>query len=351
MDDFIHNIYRWFNKNKRDLPWRETSDPYKIWISEIILQQTRVDQGWAYYQNFINRFPDIETLAAAEEVEVLKLWQGLGYYSRARNLHQSAKTIKLEHQGKFPKTYPEILALKGIGPYTAAAIASIAFSLHYPVLDGNVYRFLARYFGIATPVDSAAGKKEFKKLAVEIMPDGNPGFHNEALMEFGALQCVPKSPDCQKCPLAGTCFALANNKVEQLPVKEKKAGTRFRFICYYLIDSGSSIWLEKRIADDIWKNLYQFPAIETPEQMTDEEVLTQQPDFLKDCTYAVKSLSAPQKHVLSHQTLHARLIHIEINTGVLPIKQYLNVQKKNLHKYPVPRLIERFAQKSGIVKF
>ncbi len=351
MDNFLQNIYRWYNINKRNLPWRETSDPYKIWISEIILQQTRVDQGWVYYQNFIKRFPDIETLALAAEDEVLKLWQGLGYYSRARNLHKSAKIIQQRHQGMFPQTYPEILALKGIGPYTAAAIASIAFNLPHPVLDGNVYRFLARYFGITAPVDSTAGKKEFERLAVEIMPDCNPGFHNEALMEFGALQCVPKSPDCLSCPLVDTCSSFADKTTGQLPVKEKKAGRRFRYFCYYLIDNGNSIWLEKRTSDDIWKNLYQFPAVETPKEMTDEEAVTFEPAFLKGCTYTLKSLSSPKKHVLSHQTLHARLVHIELSKKTVHLKQYMNVLKSDLYKYPVPRLIEEFAQKSGIFDF
>ncbi len=351
MDSFLYKIYSWYRQNKRHLPWRETSDPYKIWISEIILQQTRVDQGWTYYQNFIKKFPDIESLASADEDQVLKQWQGLGYYSRARNLHKSALTIKDRHRGKFPETYPEILALKGIGPYTAAAIASIAFNLPHPVLDGNVYRFLSRYFGIATPVDSTAGRKAFEKLAIEIMPDASPGFHNEALMEFGALQCVPKSPGCPDCPLSGSCHAFANNTVNQLPVKAKKTSRRFRYLYYYLIDNGTSIWLEKRTGDDIWKNLYQFPVLETPGEMTDEEAVTHQPAFLKGYRYAVKSLSGPRKHVLSHQTLHARLIHIEMNNCNEPAGQYINIQKTDIHKYPVPRLIEKFAQKSGIFEF
>lgn len=351
MDQFLQLIYRWYNRNKRDLPWRETKDPYKIWISEIILQQTRVDQGWAYYQKFIEMFPDVKELASANEEQVLKLWQGLGYYSRARNLHTSAKIILAKHQGKFPQTYSGILALKGIGPYTAAAIASIAFNLPYPVLDGNVYRFLSRYYGITAPTDSASGKKEFLKVAEEILLHSNPGFHNEALMEFGALQCVPGTPDCFNCPLTTSCFAFGNNKVDQLPVKGKKTDRRSRYFCYYLIDSGNYIWIEKRIENDIWKNLYQFPVVETPTELTDEEVLYYQPSFLECCSYTIKSVSAQRKHVLSHQTLYARLINIEISERGKPIGNYLKIRKNNLHIYPVPRLIELLVKKSDIVNF
>ncbi len=350
MDEFIRLIYWWYNQNKRDLPWRETKDPYKIWISEIILQQTRVDQGWSYYQKFIKVFPDVKTLAAANEEQVLKLWQGLGYYSRARNLHNSAKTIVTKHQGKFPQNYSDILALKGIGPYTAAAIASIAFNLPYSVLDGNVYRFLARYYGITLPADSAAGKKEFFKIADEILLHSNPGFHNEALMEFGALQCIPGSPDCLKCPLVTSCFAFANKKVDQLPVKEKKTGRRFRYLYYYLIENGNCIWIEKRTEKDIWKNLYQFPVVETTKELTVEEALNHQPSFLKGHSYTIKSISAQRKHILSHQTLITRLINIEASSKLTPLGSYLKIKKKDLHKYPVPRLIERLAQKSNIIK-
>ena len=328
MTDFLQLIYNWYNSNRRNLPWRNTEDPYKIWISEIILQQTRVDQGLEYYLKFIKAFPDVESLASANENQVLKLWQGLGYYSRARNLHESAKVIKAKYNGIFPRSHTAILSLKGIGAYTAAAIASIAFGLPHPVLDGNVYRLLARYFGINSPADSSTGKKEFYKTACEIMPSNHPGFHNQALMEFGALQCTPASPGCFNCPLVSSCFAFNQKKVLQLPVKLKKTGKRSRYFCYYLIESKNSIWLEKRTANDIWKNLYQFPVIETTTELSEEFAATNPPHFLNGAEYQVKSVSAPQKHILTHQILFARLVHIEL-TGPHPLtKNYLKIHKK-----------------------
>ncbi len=345
MVDFTQRIYAWYNINRRDLPWRETHDPYKIWISEIILQQTRIEQGLNYYQTFIQTFPNIDALASASEDQVLKLWQGLGYYSRARNLHESAKTIKTKHHGIFPHTYTEILSLKGVGPYTAAAIASIAFGLPHPVLDGNVYRLLARYFGITSPADSVKGKKEFHKAACEIMPQTNPGFHNEALMEFGALQCTPRLPDCYNCPLSSSCFAYSQNKVEQLPAKVKKTRKRLRYLYYYLIENDSSIWLEKRTANDIWKNLHQFPVVETSKEVSAEEAVSYQPSFLKGCNYSLKSISACHKHVLSHQTLYARLIHLKVNNRCKLEGLYLQIKKEDLHKYAIPRLMEKLTEK------
>ncbi len=351
MSDFKQLIYAWYTINKRNLPWRKTEDPYKIWISEIILQQTRIEQGLHYYLKFIETFPDIETLALASEDQVLKLWQGLGYYSRARNLHESAKIINTNHQGKFPSSYSEILSLKGVGPYTAAAVASIAFGLPHPVLDGNVFRLLARYFGILFPVDSEKGKKEFYKTAFEIMPKNNPGFHNEALMEFGALQCTPRSPGCCSCPLSSSCFAFNQKKVEQLPLKKKNSKKRMRYLYYYLIESGSSIWLEKRTSNDIWKNLYQFPLVETPQKASVEAVASLHPSFLRNCHFNIKSISDFQKHILSHQTLYARLINLEVSDKYELDDCYLQIEKKDFHKYAVPRLIEKLLENSGFVKF
>jgi A/G-specific adenine glycosylase len=351
VSDFLQHIYRWYNQNKRSLPWRETSDPYKIWISEIILQQTRVEQGWAYYQRFTEKFPSIDDLASASEDQVLKLWQGLGYYSRARNLHESAKIIKTKHHGLFPQTYTEILSLKGIGPYTAAAVASIAFNLPHPVLDGNVYRFLSRYFGISLPVNSATGKKRFQKIASDIMPPHNPGYHNEALMEFGALQCTPRSPACTDCPVSSSCYAFGRNKVLQLPVKEKKSGRRMRYFYYYLVERGDFIWLEKRTGNDIWKNLYQFPAVETLYELSLEEAALLNPSFLNGTGYSVKSISEARKHVLSHQILFARLVHLNVNIAFKPTGQYLEVHKNDFHNYPVPRLVEQLAKKSKILNY
>ncbi|HZH71749.1 MAG TPA: A/G-specific adenine glycosylase [Mariniphaga sp.] len=347
----IQLIYSWYNKNKRNLPWRTTTDPYKIWLSEVILQQTRVEQGISYYYKFINSFPDVFSLANAGEEEVLKLWMGLGYYSRARNLHKSAKIIAEKHEGFFPRTYNEILSLKGVGSYTAAAIASIAFDQHYPVLDGNVYRFLSRYFGISTGIDTTAGKKEFNKIAFDIMPVGNTGFHNQALMEFGALQCVPVSPDCHNCPLCDSCYAFTFKKVKELPVKVKKTKKRERYFYYFLVEDNNHIWLEKRSGNDIWKNLFQYPLHETDKGLDEQDIINLLPSDMTGIKYNLKSVSSVEKHILTHQTIFARLIHIELLSTAHTNHNYLKVKSEELHNYAVPRLIEKLSQKNDFLKF
>ena len=348
MKGFIPAIYKWFDENKRDLPWRRTTDPYKIWISEIMLQQTRVDQGIPYYNRFIGRFPELSDLAKAEEDEVLKLWQGLGYYSRARNLHKTAREIYYNHRGIFPDSYHQICSLKGIGPYTAAAIASIAFHLPYPALDGNVYRLLARYFGIFESTENAKGKRIFSEIAAKLLSDKNPGFHNQALMEFGALQCRPKSPNCASCPLSGTCYAFTNEQTENLPVRKQKGKNIFRYFCFYLIESGEMICLEKRTGNDIWKNLYQFPLLETKNELSEKEILSTKPSFLKGYKLNVKSVSDREKHVLSHQTIFARLIHVETGDNFNPESPLFKVPKKMLGTYAIPRLMEKLIKKQTI---
>jgi A/G-specific adenine glycosylase len=349
MANFLQKIYKWYNQNHRDLPWRNTNDPYKIWISEIILQQTRVVQGTNYYLNFIERFPTVSELARASENDVLKLWQGLGYYSRARNLHTAAKQIVENHNGVFPSDYNEIINLKGIGPYTAAAIASIAFNLSYPALDGNIFRVLARYFGISTPMNSEKGKKEFLKIAQELMPEKDPGFHNQALMEFGALQCVPKSPNCSVCPVKTACFAFQKKQVEILPIKMVKLKQRTRYFYYYFIDSGENTWLEKRTGDDIWKNLYQFPMVETEKELSEEEILIINPSFFNGFQYNIKYISGKHKHILSHQVIIARLIHIEVDIDYKLAGGPIPVSKEDVSKFAVPRLIELLMEKNRII--
>lgn len=342
MIEQTRQIYHWYSQNKRDLPWRETSDPYKIWISEIILQQTRVAQGTDYYHRFIEKFPTIVDLAKASEDDVLKLWQGLGYYTRARNLHTTAKKIVTNFDGKFPSDYKTILSLKGIGSYTAAAIASIAFGLPYPAIDGNIYRVLSRYFGISTPIDSNNGKKEFQEIAEALMPAQNAGFHNQAFMEFGALQCTPKSPDCPNCPLLETCFAAQNKLVDQLPVKSKKTKQRTRYFLYILIEDGDFIYLEKRKDNDIWKNLYQLPIVESDEKFTDQQILALDTPFIQSRESVLKSVSAQKKHILSHQIIFARMVHIELKNKELLNEKLVRVNKKDISKFAVPKLIEDF---------
>ncbi len=342
MIEQTRQIYQWYSQNKRDLPWRETSDPYKIWISEIILQQTRVAQGTDYYNRFIEKFPTIADLANASEDNVLKLWQGLGYYTRARNLHFTAKNIISDYGGKFPSDYKTILSLKGIGNYTAAAIASIAFDLPYPAIDGNIYRVLSRYFGISTPIDSNNGRKEFQEIAEALMPAQNTGFHNQAFMEFGALQCTPKSTDCPNCPLLETCFAAQNNRVVQLPVKSKKIKQRTRYFLYFLIEDGDFIYLEKREDKDIWKNLYQLPLVELEEKPSDHQILALNAPFMKNIKSILKTVSAQKKHILSHQIIFARMIHVEIKSNELLNEKLVRVNKKDISKFAVPKLVQDF---------
>ncbi|WP_340110803.1 A/G-specific adenine glycosylase [Maribellus mangrovi] len=351
MHDLKGTLYKWYKKNKRDLPWRQTNDPYKIWISEIILQQTRIEQGTGYYHKFTEEFPTVVDLATASEDKVLKLWQGLGYYSRARNLHRAAKMITEQHRGIFPDTYAEIRLLPGIGPYTAAAIASIAYGLAYPAIDGNVYRVLSRYFGIDTPIDSTKGKKEFQELAEELISGSDPGMHNEALMEFGALQCTPKSPDCENCPLISGCFAYKMKQIESLPVKAKKTKQSHRYFYYYLIEQGDDCYLEKREDNDIWKNLYQFPLLETPKALNDRTIILQKIPFLPEnssCNFL--SVSATRKHILSHRIIWARVIRIEVSKDVKIQAPYFKVNKKDISKFAVPRLLELFLEELNFEK-
>jgi A/G-specific adenine glycosylase len=348
MGDFLGDIYKWYNIYKRELPWRKTTNPYFIWLSEIILQQTRVTQGSKYFLNFKSQFPTVNRLALATEDEVLKLWQGLGYYSRARNLHSTAKIIVNDFNGQFPADYKQLLKLKGVGNYTAAAIASIAFNLPHPAVDGNIYRVLARYFGIKTPIDTNSGKKEFYKIANDLISHKNPGMHNQALMEFGALQCVPKSPDCKLCPVAQTCFANKNNVVNALPVKSKKAKQRKRYFYFYYIENGNYLFLEKRTGKDIWQNLYQFPLIETKKELSDVEILKNGFTKISDLKGNIKSISAKRKHILTHQIIYARVIHIEIKNKDFKSDEFIRVNKKDIHKFAVPRLVEQFFKDLGI---
>ena len=347
MDNFLTTIYKWYNINKRDLPWRKDRDPYKIWLSEIILQQTRVEQGKNYFYSFVENYPTVNDLANAHEDEVLKLWQGLGYYSRARNLHASAKIIASQYNGIFPNDYKSILALKGVGPYTAAAIASIAFSLPYPAVDGNIYRVLSRYYGIETPIDSTAGKKEFQQLAEDLIQGQDPGMHNQALMEFGALQCVPKSPICENCPVADSCFAYKNGLISQLPIKEKKTKQRHRYFYYYLYDMGDSILLDKRSGNDIWQNLYQLPLIEHKKALSDSELL-EADHPVKHLQVNIKNISGQKKHVLSHQIIHAKLIYLEVQSNFNNPSPLIRVNKKDISKFAVSRLVEQFLHDAGL---
>lgn len=338
----------WYKLHKRDLPWRETQNPYKIWLSEIILQQTRVNQGLDYYYRFIERFPDIETLAEAEEQEVLKYWQGLGYYSRARNLHFTAKKIKNEYEGKFPTSYQEILSLKGIGEYTAAAIASFAYNLPYPAVDGNVFRVISRLFGIKEAIDTGKGKKQFTEIARQLMDNENPGLFNQAMMEFGALQCVPASPDCIICPLQEHCFAYSSGEVNNLPVKITRTKIKTVYLYYFHIRFENKLYLKKRIGKGIWQNLFEFPAVESDIPLTFEE-LKQHKSFEKIFSLTnpsdFKLILKNQKHVLSHRILYADFFEVCIEKGNEELNNHHLVGKEELIDYPIHRLMELYFEK------
>ena len=294
------------------LPWRETSDPYRIWLSEIILQQTRVNQGLPYYKSFVNAFPDVRSLACAKEDTVMRLWQGLGYYSRARNLHKCAKTIADKYKGEFPGTYDELLTLPGVGPYTAAAIASIAFNQKVAVVDGNVYRVLSRLFGITKDIASSEGKKHFLEMANSLVSETDPGNYNQAIMEFGAMHCTPVQPKCAECPFANECVALSKDIVSVLPVNEKKLKKKTRHLNYFVLHSGTDIAIEKRTSKDIWLGLYEFYLVETPGVHTLKEMISGDVVLSKLKKPEVKETFSV-KHVLTHQLLHVRFFETEVN--------------------------------------
>lgn len=339
---FSKVLQAWYNANKRDLPWRKTNDPYFIWLSEIMLQQTRVAQGLPYYNKFTQKYPTVLDLANAPEDEVLKLWQGLGYYSRARNLHFTAKYIAFECNGVFPDTYKELLKLKGVGDYTASAIASICFNEAAPVVDGNVYRVLARYLGIDLPINSTEGIKHFKKMAQTLIDIKNPGNYNQAIMEFGANQCKPQSPDCTSCPLATNCVALSTNKVKELPVKIKKTKIRKRYFNYLLVNDGDFALLQQRLSKDIWQHLYEFPLIETENEISENEIIqhAQFKQIVENKFYNItKYTEKAVVHKLSHQ-------HIYTHFWIVKLKDSLNegVAINRLKEYAVPVLIANFVE-------
>lgn len=339
---------KWYETNKRELPWRESSDPYIIWISEIILQQTRVAQGMDYFFRFTGRFPDVASLATAEEDEVLKYWQGLGYYSRARNLHAAAKDIMVRFGGVFPQRYKDVISLKGIGEYTAAAIVSFVWNQPYPVVDGNVFRVLSRLYAVETPVDTPKGKKVFTELAGLVMDPAHARVHNQAIMELGALQCVPQSPDCEACPLKVRCMAYAARTVQAYPVKLKKTKTRDRYFHYLHIIYKGRTWLSRRSGKDIWKGLYEFPLIETDQAM--DFAGLQQTDAFRRLFEGAGELRVSVdlsgvKHVLSHQILYAAFYRIEIEHENDALKAFLPVAVGNIGNYAVPRLIQIYVEK------
>jgi len=337
---FSDKIISWYKLHKRDLPWRQTQDPYRVWLSEIILQQTRVAQGMDYYLKFEQIFPTVFDLAEASEDFILKNWQGLGYYSRARNMHVTAKKIVAEFDGVFPDTYDELIQFKGVGDYTACAIASFCFNGSYAVVDGNVYRVLSRIFGIETPVDSSKAKTEFKQLAESLICTEDPGSFNQAIMEFGALHCVPNSPDCDMCPFEDRCIAKATGRVSALPVKSKKIKSRTRYFEYLILINRGYTLIHQRNKKDIWEKLYEFPLLEYSELQNPDVVLN---DIAKHSgqNITVVDVSEPIKHLLSHQKLYVRFWRLK-DTSVLFNKDHLKVAIKDLEQFAFPKVVDNY---------
>jgi A/G-specific adenine glycosylase len=341
----------WYLDEKRDLPWRKTKDPYKIWLSEIILQQTRVDQGLAYYEKFVDQYSTVGLLASATEEEILKNWQGLGYYSRARNLHKTAKHIANDLNGVFPSSYSEIIKLKGIGPYTAAAIASFAFKEAKAVVDGNVYRVLARLYDISTPINSNEGKKQFQKLADELIDQENPDLYNQAIMELGALICSPKKPRCLLCPLQAKCHSFKNGTIDSRPVKLKKTRQTLRRIDYAVVERGDDIVVRKRGEKDIWQGLYDFASIEGVDQIRTNQLAS----FVSETfpNVSIESIGAsPEKHythLLSHRKIEASFWKVEVSGTIEDGGSYKVIKKRNIDNYAVPRLIHKYLEETGLV--
>lgn len=340
---FSNLLIQWYLQNKRDLPWRNTTNPYPIWLSEIILQQTRVAQGTPYFYNFLNQFPTVNHLAQADEQQVLKLWQGLGYYSRARNLHQTAQYIVNELDGIFPNSYAGLLRLKGIGEYTAAAIASFAYNEPVPVVDGNVFRVLSRYFGIESDISLGKTKKEFTALAAELLPKDQPALFNQAIMEFGALQCVPKSPSCEDCIFNTSCVALQKGLVGELPVKSKKLKVSHRYFNYIVVtDTNGNTKLQQRTDKGIWYNLYEFPLIETQQEEGFETIA---PLIQNDASFGASVISIQEVnpisivHKLSHQHLHIKFWKVTLD-GALDD----GVTDQQLKAFPFPIVIHNFIE-------
>jgi A/G-specific adenine glycosylase len=338
ISEFAALLLQWHSKsNTRALPWKLEKDPYKIWLSEVLLQQTRANQAMPYYLNFVKKFPTIQQLAKAPEQTIFKLWQGLGYYSRCRNMIATAKIINSKYQNIFPNTYTEILALKGVGPYTAAAIASFAYNLPYAVVDGNVYRILARVFGIAIATDSNAGKIAFNALAQQLLPIKKAGIYNQAIMDFGATICMPKKPLCATCIFNKHCIALNNNSIETLPFKQKKIIVSSRYFHYLIFDDGAYLYFQKRTKKDIWQDLYEFYLIEN-----DTPNLPLNPYWEH-----INGLQGSSKQKLTHQIINAYFYLIPLDNVIQVPNHLLKISYKNISQTPLPKTIVAFLEANG----
>lgn len=347
--NFSKKLLQWNEKsNTREMPWKGEKDPYKIWLSEIILQQTRVEQGRAYYEKFINEFPTVHDLAKAPEQKVFKMWEGLGYYNRCKNLIETAKIISTKYKGKFPDTYDEIISLKGIGPYTASAIASFAFNLPHAVVDGNVERVLARYFGSENPVDTTEGKKFYANLAASLLAKKQAGTYNQAIMDFGAVICKPQNPLCKICVQQKDCIAYQTNKVSFLPIKKKKLEKKIRWLYYFIIEVNGETYIRQRTKNDIWQNLFEFVLFENDKAFYQQEIF--ESDFFKNIfgkqKITVKNISPIYNQQLTHQTIHGQFITIVINKKLPSLKDYQLIKNKDIQHYAFPKFITSHLQQN-----
>ncbi len=348
-EKFTQSLMQWhLQTNNRIMPWKGEKDPYKIWLSEIILQQTRVEQGWSYYEKFIQQYPTIQQLAKAKDEQVFKLWEGLGYYNRCKNLLFTARLITNKYKGKFPNQYDTIISLKGIGPYTAAAIASFAYNLPYAVVDGNVFRVLSRFFGIDTAIDSAKGKNEFSILANDVLDKKNSGLYNQAIMDFGATVCKPMLPTCSHCPLKKNCIAFKTGKVNHLPVKEKVLQKKNRWLYYFLFEHNNSILVNKRSAKDIWENLFEFYFLETDAQQKwnnhyINDWMKQQLGIKKANIIHISEIFSQQ---LTHQNIKGQFIKIKLSIIPSALKHYQWMDKRSIKKLAFPKFINQYLEQS-----
>jgi A/G-specific adenine glycosylase len=334
---FRKRLISWYLENNRPLPWSKTHDPYSIWLREVILQQTRVEQGASYYQKFLNHYPTIVDLANSSLEEVFKDWEGLGYYSRAKNLHKTAQIVRDDYNGIFPRVYEEILSLKGIGEYTAAAISSFAYNEPYSVLDGNVFRVLSRYFGIDYPIDTTIGKKYFKKLAQECLDISQPAQYNQAIIDFGAVICKPAQPLCNNCPFSSECKALNENRILELPVKSKKIIKKNRYFNYLVLSHQGKIYIQQRIEKDIWQFLFQFPNVEFNDQLLSKE------ELMKELSFSVSYIRESKifLQTLTHRKIHAKFFEIEC-LDCIPPNDWILVSKEELNNYGFPKIIKDY---------
>lgn len=347
--EFTRQLLLWnLEDGRRPMPWRGEKDPYKIWLSEIILQQTRVEQGWSYYEKFVAAYPTIQELAHAPDQTIFKMWEGLGYYTRCRNMLATARFVTEKCNGKFPGGYSDILKLKGVGEYTAAAIASFAFSEPQAVVDGNVQRVLARYFGITTPIDTTKGKQLYRELAQALLDEDDPGKYNQAIMDFGALVCRPKQPLCTQCPLRLQCAGNRLNVIAQLPVKEKLMQKKHRWFYYFIIHFGESIYIAARSGKDIWQNLYEFVLMETDAPL---RALPASFPFLKEVLqgipYEIIGTSTEFRQQLTHQHIHAHFTTLTVQSPLRSSERYLLVNRNALQEYPFPRIINSFLESAA----